>query len=87
MRDDVLPTSFNSASGSIAGNKALVTKVYFPRVLLPLGAVATPLVDFVIAFPILVGMMFWFDVVAGRAGAPAPALPAAGRWSPRSPSG
>jgi lipopolysaccharide transport system permease protein len=54
--------AFNSASGSIAGNKSLITKVYFPRVLLPLGAVVTPLVDFVIVFPILVGMTFWFDV-------------------------
>ena len=54
--------AFNSASGSIAGNKSLITKVYFPRVLLPLGAVVTPLVDFVIVFPILVAMMFWFDV-------------------------
>jgi lipopolysaccharide transport system permease protein len=55
--------AFNSASGSIAGNKALVTKVYFPRLLLPLGAVATPLVDFVIVFPLFVGMILWFDVV------------------------
>ena len=54
--------AFNSASGSIAGNKSLITKVYFPRVLLPLGAVVTPLVDFVIVFPILVAMMFWFDI-------------------------
>ena len=54
--------AFNSASGSIAGSKALITKVYFPRVLLPLGAVVTPLVDFVIVFPILVAMTFWFDV-------------------------
>jgi lipopolysaccharide transport system permease protein len=54
--------AFNSASGSVAGNKALITKVYFPRVLLPLGAVVTPLVDFLIVFPVLVGMMLWFDV-------------------------
>jgi lipopolysaccharide transport system permease protein len=54
--------AFNSASGSIAGNKALITKVYFPRVLLPLGAVVTPLVDFVIVFPILVAMTFWYDI-------------------------
>jgi lipopolysaccharide transport system permease protein len=55
--------AFNSASGSIAGNKALITKVYFPRLLLPLGAVATPLVDFIIVFPLFVGMILWFDVV------------------------
>jgi lipopolysaccharide transport system permease protein len=55
--------AFNSASGSIAGNKALITKVYFPRLLLPVGAVTTPLVDFVIVFPLFVGMILWFDVV------------------------
>ena len=54
--------AFNSASGSIAGNKALITKVYFPRVLLPVGAVATPLVDFVIVFPVLIVMIFGFAV-------------------------
>jgi lipopolysaccharide transport system permease protein len=55
--------SFNSASGSIAGNKALITKVYFPRLLLPIGAVATPLVDFVVVFPLLVAMIAWFDLL------------------------
>ena len=55
--------AFNSASGSIAGGKALVTKVYFPRLLLPLGAIATPLVDFVIVFPLYVAMILWFDVI------------------------
>jgi homopolymeric O-antigen transport system permease protein len=55
--------AFHSASGSIAGNKALITKVYFPRLLLPVGAVTTPLVDFVIVFPLFVGMILWFDVV------------------------
>jgi lipopolysaccharide transport system permease protein len=43
-------------------NKALVTKVYFPRVLLPLAGVFVPLVDFLVASVVLVGMMFWFTV-------------------------
>jgi lipopolysaccharide transport system permease protein len=42
-------------------NKALVTKVYFPRVLLPLASVAVPIVDFLLAFVVLVGMMVWFQ--------------------------
>ena len=46
-------------------NKALVTKVYFPRVLLPLAGVVVPLVDFLFAFVVLVGMMVWFDVWPG----------------------
>ena len=55
-------SSLTSASGSLVSNKALVTKVYFPRVLLPLAGVFVPLVDFVIASLVLVGMMFWFTV-------------------------
>lgn len=55
-------SSLNGASSSIAGNASLVTKVYFPRVLLPLASIITPAVDFVLAFSVLIGMMFWFDV-------------------------
>jgi lipopolysaccharide transport system permease protein len=52
-----------SQSGScLVSNKGLVTKVYFPRVLLPLAGVTVPIVDFLLAFSILVGMMFWFGV-------------------------
>ena len=79
--------AFNSASGSIAGNKSLITKVYFPRVLLPLGAVVTPLVDFVIVFPILVAMIV---LVRRRPHAPRRSCSRSSccwRWSPRSPSG
>jgi homopolymeric O-antigen transport system permease protein len=54
--------AFTNASGSIAGSKGLVTKVFFPRLLLPLGAVATPLVDFVVVFPVLVGMVLWLQI-------------------------
>jgi homopolymeric O-antigen transport system permease protein len=48
-------------SASLVSNKALVTKVYFPRVLLPLASVAVPIVDFLLAFVVLVGMMVWFQ--------------------------
>jgi lipopolysaccharide transport system permease protein len=54
--------AFTSASGSIAGSKGLITKVFFPRILLPLGAVVTPLVDFVVVFPLLMGMVIWLDI-------------------------
>lgn len=55
-------SSLNGASSSIAGNASLVTKVYFPRVLLPLGAITTPLVDFLVAFPVLIALIFWFEL-------------------------
>jgi lipopolysaccharide transport system permease protein len=50
------------ASTSLVSNRGLVTKVYFPRILLPLAGVTVPLVDFVLASVVLFGMMVWFDV-------------------------
>ena len=48
--------------GSLVGNRGLVTKVYFPRILLPLAGAAVPIVDFLLALTVLVGMMVWFQV-------------------------
>ena len=49
--------AFNAGSMSLYGNAQLVTKVYFPRILIPLSAVSTALVDFALAslmlFPLL----------------------------------
>jgi homopolymeric O-antigen transport system permease protein len=50
------------ASGSLVSNRGLVTKVYFPRVLLPLSGVSVPIVDFLLASVVLFGMMAWFQV-------------------------
>ncbi len=57
--------SLSGASSSIAGSASLVTKVYFPRVLLPLSRITTPFVDFLVAFPALVVLIFWFDIPVG----------------------
>jgi lipopolysaccharide transport system permease protein len=46
-----------SASSSLVANLALVTKVYFPRIMLPLAAVVVPLVDFAIGFAVLLVVM------------------------------
>jgi lipopolysaccharide transport system permease protein len=63
----LLPWTYFASAVAISGtclvsNKALVTKVYFPRVLLPLAGVTVPIVDFLLACAVLVGMMFWFAV-------------------------
>jgi len=50
---------------SLAGNRALITKAYFPRILLPAAAVFTGVVDFAFTFAILLGMMWWFGFVPG----------------------
>jgi lipopolysaccharide transport system permease protein len=50
------------SSGSLVANVGLITKVYFPRLLLPLGAVTTPLVDLALGVVLLVFGMAWYDI-------------------------
>lgn len=48
------------STGSMISNAGIMTKVYFPRLILPLSSAISPLVDFTIAFVILLGMMLYF---------------------------
>ena len=52
----------NSWSASVVGNTQLVSKIYFPRLILPLSGVLSPVADFGVAFVILIGMMVWFGI-------------------------
>jgi lipopolysaccharide transport system permease protein len=61
----LLPWSYFSgaldrASNSLVGSSHLITKVYFPRLAIPLSAVMAGLVDFGIAFVVLLGMMIYY---------------------------
>ena len=47
---------------SLVGNSNLITKVYFPRLIIPLSAITAGLVDFAIAFVILLGLMFFYGI-------------------------
>jgi lipopolysaccharide transport system permease protein len=49
-------------SNSMVANERLVTKVYFPRLLLPLSAVLSCLLDFAISLVVLVGFLAWFRI-------------------------
>jgi lipopolysaccharide transport system permease protein len=49
-------------SGSVINDANLIQKIYFPRVILPIAGVLTPLVDFVPAFGIFLGMMVWYGL-------------------------
>jgi len=51
----------SGASNSLISNSNLVSKVYFPRLIVPAAAVVTTLVDFLIAFAILVALMVWYQ--------------------------
>jgi len=55
-------TALTHASTSLVGNSNLLTKVYFPRLIIPLSAVTAGLVDFAIAFVILIGMMLYYGI-------------------------
>jgi len=55
--------SMTSASMSLVGTTGIFTKIYFPRILIPLTPVLSKLVDFFIAFLILIGMMIYFKIV------------------------
>ena len=53
-----------SRSGvSVVNDANLIRKIYFPRLIIPLAAVVTPLADFCLSFLILLGMMLWFHVI------------------------
>lgn len=45
------------AANSVVSNSNLVTKVYFPRILIPLSAIAAGFVDFIVAFVVFLGIM------------------------------
>jgi lipopolysaccharide transport system permease protein len=47
---------------SLVGSANLIRKVYFPRLIIPLSAAVAPLVDFAVAFVILLAMMAWFGI-------------------------
>lgn len=54
--------ALNQASRSLTSNHNMITKIYFPRLILPIASVLSGLVDFVVAFIVLIGMMIYFKV-------------------------
>jgi len=55
-------SSLRFAITSLTGNTNLVTKVYFPREIFPLAAVAVSFVDFAVAATVLIGLMAYYHV-------------------------
>jgi lipopolysaccharide transport system permease protein len=60
-------SALNVSSSSLVSNVPLVTKVYFPRLLLPLAGVLVPLVDFMLALFVMIGLMARFHTWPGPA--------------------
>ncbi len=54
--------ALNGSGNSLVANQQLITKVYFPRLLIPLAAILAGLVDFAIAFIVLLGLMLYYGI-------------------------
>jgi len=54
--------ALNESGNSLVANQQLIKKVYFPRLVIPLAAILAGLVDFAIAFLVLLGLMFYYGI-------------------------
>jgi len=55
--------ALQSSSNSLVGNASLISKVYFPRMIVPASSIIVAFVDFIISFFILIILMFWYRFV------------------------
>ena len=55
-------SAFSDSSNSLLANSNMIAKVYFPRLLIPLSTIAVSLVDLLIAFTVMIGLMGWYGV-------------------------
>src|SRR6266849_7171860 len=58
-------TGLSEASNSLINNANLISKVYFPRLIVPTATVVVALVDFLISFSILIILMAWYQYPPG----------------------
>jgi len=54
--------ALTESSNSLVGNQNLITKVYFPRLVVPISAVLSGVMDFAIAFVMLLGLMLYYGI-------------------------
>jgi lipopolysaccharide transport system permease protein len=57
--------SLTESSNSVVANERLITKVYFPRLVIPMASILAGLVDFAIGFVLLIGLMAYYGVHPG----------------------
>lgn len=57
---ELFATALGVASRSLVNNSNMITKVYFPRLILPLSSILAALVDFLIAFVVMMGLMLYY---------------------------
>jgi lipopolysaccharide transport system permease protein len=54
-------TAMSEASNSLVGNANLISKIYFPRLIIPAGSVITSFVDFLITLGLMAALMLWYQ--------------------------
>jgi lipopolysaccharide transport system permease protein len=59
---NLFSSSISRAGSSLVGNSGLISKIYFPRILIPLASVGAVLIDFVVAFVFLIVLMLIYRV-------------------------
>ncbi|GGF47030.1 transport permease protein [Echinicola rosea] len=57
--------TLTESANSLIANSGMITKVYFPRMVLPLASIFSKLLDFIIAFLVVVGFLIYFQVMPG----------------------
>ena len=57
--------ALSESSNSLIGNANLISKVYFPRMIVPAATIITALVDFLISFVILIFLMIFYQFLPG----------------------
>ncbi len=60
---NLFASSLTRGSDSVVSSAQLISKIYFPRLLLPLSGVLSPIVDFAISFIIFIAMMIWYHTL------------------------
>ena len=58
-------SALNQAGNSLVGSQQLITRVYFPRILIPIATLGAPLLDFAISFAVLLALLAWYGLVPG----------------------
>lgn len=59
-------SAFYDASNSLVENSSLISKVYFPRIVIPVASIMVSVFDFLVGIGVLAAMMVWYGVVPGR---------------------
>lgn len=59
---NLFANSLSRGGDSVVQNSTLISKIYFPRLILPIAGIISPLIDFFVAFVVLIAMMIWFGI-------------------------